>query len=82
MVNAADADEDEAFSADDVSALNLYIGELKKEIFKIHSTVSVQGITDGNLGNYLRQEMVTLEGLTAEVGVIDSEGCPTSIARD
>ncbi len=73
-INAADADGNATLSADEVSALNTAIAEIKEEVFKLTLTATIPEFTDGNLANRLRQELATLESLTAVEGVIDAEG--------
>lgn len=66
-------------SDDDVASLNATINGLKDEVAKLKFTSNVPGlnITDGNLSNYLRQELATLDGLTAVAGTLDPEGTAT-----
>lgn len=73
-VNAADEDENATLSADEVTALNKSIASIAEDVAKLKFTTASPEFTDGNLANRLRQEVATLQGLTAVEGTIDAEG--------
>jgi hypothetical protein len=68
--------ENATLSQDDVDAVNATIDGLKNEIAKIKTITSIPGLslTDANLANYLRQDLETLDGLTAVAGTLDADG--------
>ncbi|MDA8637465.1 hypothetical protein N9L49_02475 [Rhodospirillales bacterium] len=73
-IAAADADENGILSDDEVTALNAATKEIFNEIFKLNLSHTFPNFTDGNLGNFMRQEGVSLDGLTAVAGTLDAEG--------
>lgn len=76
-VTAADADGNATLSDDELSALNIAIDEIKQDIFNLKLSHEFVGITDGNLGNILRGDILALESLTGTAGTIDAEGTET-----
>jgi len=73
-LSAADADNDGNLTADEATALNAAAKEIFDEIFKLKLAHTFPNFTDGNLGNFMRQEAQTLDGLTAVDGTIDTAG--------
>lgn len=83
-IAAADADEDGTLSEEEATALNAAAKEIFDEIYKIKLAHTFPNFTDGNLGNFMRQEALALDGLTAVSGTIDAEGSgsPTNDNRN
>lgn len=73
-ISAADADNDGNLTADEATALNAAAKEIFDEIYKIKLSHTFPNFTDGNLGNFMRQEALTLDGLTAVDGIVDVAG--------
>lgn len=73
-IAAADADGNSTLSDEEATALNAAAKEIFDEIFKLKLAHTFPDFTDGNLGNFMRQEARTLEGLTAVSGTIDAAG--------
>lgn len=73
-IAAADADENGILSEDEATALNEATKEIFNEIFKLKLSHTFPDFTDGNLGNFMRQEGVVLDGLSAVEGTLDAEG--------
>lgn len=73
-IAAADADENGTLSEDEAKALNAATEEIFNEIFKLKLSHTFPEFTDGNLGNFMRQEGVILDGLSAVEGTLDAEG--------
>lgn len=83
-IAAADADGNGTLSDEEATALNAAAKEIFDEIYKIKLAHTFPNFTDGNLGNFMRQEALTLDGLTAVSGTIDAEGSgsPTNDNRN
>lgn len=73
-ITAADADGNGILSEDEATALNVAAKDIFEEIFKLKLSHNFSNFTDGNLANFMRQEGVSLDGLTAVAGTLDAEG--------
>jgi hypothetical protein len=73
-LSAADVDGNGTLTDDEAIALNEAAKEIFEEIYKIKLAHTFPNFTDGNLGNLMRQEALTLDGLTAVSGTVDDAG--------
>lgn len=70
----ADVDGNGTLTADEATALNAATKEIFDEIFKLKLAHTFPNFTDGNLGNFMRQEARAIENLTAVAGTVDDAG--------
>lgn len=73
-IAAADEDGNGTLSEDEATALNAAAKDIFAEIYKLKLSHTFPEFTDGNLGNFMRQEALALDGLTAVAGTLDAEG--------